>query len=68
MSGTNIRLYESALNDVRYVYGAPVKFSTDRAILEARDADLARKIAEERTREENARKREAEAKLKAAAS
>lgn len=34
-----IRLYASALNDVRYVYGHPVPFTTDREILQRRHAD-----------------------------
>lgn len=34
---SRIRLYESALNNVRYVYGSPVRFSAKRDVLEARD-------------------------------
>ena len=50
---SKIRLYESALNDVRYVYGSPVKFSADRTTIEIRERDKA--LMEQRQKKENAK-------------
>lgn len=44
-----VRLYHSALNGVRYVYGAPVTFSADPEVLAARHAALARMVERSRT-------------------
>jgi hypothetical protein len=49
---TRIRLYDSALNGVRYVYGHPVKFSRADKDLERRQQDLDAAIAREVARQE----------------
>lgn len=54
MTGTRIRLYESALNDVRYVYGHPVRWSRSAELLPSREArkEALIKAEEERLRRE----------------
>lgn len=44
-----IRLYESALKDIKYVYGAPVPFSTDPNAVVMREDDKAKMIANKRS-------------------
>lgn len=46
-----ICLYKNAKLDARYVYGAPVKFSSDPAVIAQRMADKA--AMESRARKEN---------------
>lgn len=40
-----IRLYLSALNDVRYVFGAPVRYNPDPKVCEQREALKAKVVA-----------------------